>query len=71
MIQRIQDEVHRFAITFHRNLRGKSATQSSLDEIEGVGPKRKRMLLQHFGSIEKIKQAERSIHKTWNPRPYC
>lgn len=39
LIQRIQDEVHRFAITFHRNLRGKSATQSSLDEIEGVGPK--------------------------------
>ena len=59
LIQRIQDEVHRFAITFHRNLRGKSATQSSLDEIEGVGPKRKRMLLQHFGSIEKIKQAEK------------
>lgn len=57
LIQRIQDEVHRFAITFHRQLRGKSAFQSSLDEIEGIGQKRKRLLIQHFGSIDKIKEA--------------
>ncbi|TFB24969.1 excinuclease ABC subunit UvrC [Filobacillus milosensis] len=57
LIQRIQDEVHRFAISFHRQLRGKSAIQSSLDEIEGIGPKRKRLLIQHFGSIDQIKQA--------------
>lgn len=57
LIQRIQDEVHRFAITFHRQLRGKSAIQSSLDEIEGIGPKRKRLLVQHFGSIEQIQKA--------------
>ena len=57
LVQRIQDEVHRFAITFHRQLRGKSAIQSSLDEIEGIGPKRKRLLIQQFGSIEQIKDA--------------
>ncbi|MGM8215541.1 excinuclease ABC subunit UvrC [Bacillaceae bacterium W0354] len=58
LIQRIQDEVHRFAITFHRQLRGKTAFQSSLDEIDGIGPKRKRLLIQHFGSIEQIKLAD-------------
>src|SRR5690625_545684 len=57
LVQRIQDEVHRFAITFHRQLRGKSAFQSSLDNIEGIGPKRKRLLMRHFGSIEKIKES--------------
>ncbi|WP_188206352.1 excinuclease ABC subunit UvrC [Alkalibacillus aidingensis] len=57
LIQRIQDEVHRFAITFHRQLRGKGAVQSTLDEIEGVGPRRRQLLLQHFGSIDDIKQA--------------
>ncbi|GAA0456595.1 excinuclease ABC subunit UvrC [Alkalibacillus silvisoli] len=57
LIQRIQDEVHRFAITFHRELRGKGAVQSTLDEIEGIGPKRRQLLMQHFGSIEGIKNA--------------
>ncbi|MBD1381151.1 excinuclease ABC subunit UvrC [Metabacillus arenae] len=57
LLQRIQDEVHRFAITFHRQLRGKSAFQSVLDNIPGVGEKRKKMLLKHFGSIKKMKEA--------------
>lgn len=57
LLQRIQDEVHRFAITFHRQVRGKSMIQSSLDGIPGVGEKRKRKLLRHFGSVKKIKEA--------------
>ncbi|MFK2824563.1 excinuclease ABC subunit UvrC [Bacillus sp. B190/17] len=57
LLQRIQDEVHRFAITFHRQLRGKSAIQSVLDDIAGVGPKRKQQLLKHFGSVKKLKEA--------------
>lgn len=57
LLQRIQDEVHRFAITFHRQIRKKSAFASVLDGIEGVGEKRKRLLLKHFGSVEKMKEA--------------
>ncbi len=57
LLQRIQDEVHRFAITFHRQLRGKSMLKSSLDDIPGIGEKRKKMLLNHFGSIKKMKEA--------------
>ncbi|HET7656874.1 MAG TPA: excinuclease ABC subunit UvrC [Bacillales bacterium] len=57
LLQRIQDEVHRFAITFHRQVRGKSMIQSSLDGIEGIGEKRKRNLIRHFGSVKKIKEA--------------
>lgn len=56
-VQRIQDEVHRFAITFHRQLRGKSMYHSVLDEIQGIGPKRKKLLYQHFGSIENMREA--------------
>lgn len=57
LLKRIQEEVHRFAITFHRQQRGKTMLQSVLDEIPGVGPKRKQLLYRHFGSIEKMKQA--------------
>lgn len=57
LLQRIQDEVHRFAITFHRQLRGKNAIHSLLDEISGVGEKRRKQLLKHFGSLKKIKEA--------------
>lgn len=57
LLQRIQDEVHRFAITFHRQLRGKSAFQSILDDIKGIGPVRKKTLLRHFGSLNKMKKA--------------
>lgn len=57
LLQRIQDEVHRFAITFHRQQRGKHSIASSLDGIEGIGPKRKKVLLKHFGSIKKMQAA--------------
>jgi excinuclease ABC subunit C len=57
LLQRIQDEVHRFAITFHRQTRSKTFFQSVLDEIPGVGEKRKRQLLKHFGSVKKMKEA--------------
>ncbi|PQC30931.1 excinuclease ABC subunit UvrC [Enterococcus mundtii] len=54
LLQRIQDEVHRFAITFHRQLRSKNSFASRLDEIEGLGPKRKKMLLKEFKSLKNI-----------------
>lgn len=57
LLQRIQDEVHRFAITFHRQLHGKSIIQSTLDIIPGVGDKRKKQLLKYFGSLKKLKEA--------------
>lgn len=57
LLQRIQDEVHRFAITFHRQLRGKNAFQSLLDEIPGIGEKRRKLLLKTFGSVKKMKEA--------------
>ena len=57
LLQRIQDEVHRFAITFHRQIRGKSSFQSALDGVPGIGEKRKKQLLKHFGSIKKMKEA--------------
>lgn len=57
LIQRIQDEVHRFAIRFHRQVRGKGFLQSQLDKIDGIGPKRRKLLLSHFRSVENIKQA--------------
>ncbi|MBH0345509.1 excinuclease ABC subunit C [Bacillus thuringiensis serovar muju] len=57
LLQRIQDEVHRFAITFHRQLHGKSVIQSALDDIPGIGDKRKKILLKHFGSLKKMKEA--------------
>lgn len=58
LVQRIQEEVHRFAITFHRQLRGKGLIQSELDKINGVGPKRRNLLLTHFKSIDAIREAE-------------
>ncbi|MEI3605901.1 excinuclease ABC subunit UvrC [Pseudogracilibacillus sp. SE30717A] len=57
LVQRIQEEVHRFAITFHRQLRGKGVIQSELDKIPGVGAKRRNLLLTHFKSIQAIKEA--------------
>ena len=57
LLQRIQDEVHRFAITFHRQLRSKNSFSSQLDGIEGLGPKRKQNLMKHFKSLTKIKEA--------------
>lgn len=57
LIQRIRDEAHRFAITFHRQVRGKENLRSSLDQISGVGKERRKQLLKHFGSVSKIKEA--------------
>ncbi|WP_275983501.1 excinuclease ABC subunit UvrC [Paenibacillus hamazuiensis] len=58
LLQRIQEEVHRFAITFHRETRAKSMVVSQLDAIPGIGEKRRKALLKHFGSVKKIKEAE-------------
>ncbi|RVT65005.1 excinuclease ABC subunit UvrC [Niallia taxi] len=57
LLQRIQDEVHRFAISFHRQIRSKNAFQSMLDDISGIGEKRRKLLLKTFGSVKKMKEA--------------
>ncbi|HPS87129.1 MAG TPA: excinuclease ABC subunit UvrC [Spirochaetota bacterium] len=57
LIQRIRDEAHRFAVTYHRNLRDKKLTSSILDTIPDIGDKTKKLLLNHFGSVEKISEA--------------
>lgn len=57
LLQRIQDEVHRFAITFQRKTRSKNALSSRLDDIQGVGPKTRTKLLKEFGSVKKMKEA--------------
>ena len=57
LITRIQDEAHRFAITYHRNLRSKDQIHSVLDDIEGIGPVRRMALMRSFGDVEKISQA--------------
>jgi excinuclease ABC subunit C len=57
LVQRIRDEAHRFAVTYHRQVRSKSGMQSALDSIPGVGPKRKRALLRKFGSLKNIREA--------------
>ena len=57
LLQRLRDEAHRFAVTYHRKLRAKSAVRSALDEIAGVGPTRKRALLRVFGSTRHMKGA--------------
>lgn len=57
LVQRIQEEVHRFAITFHRNVRSKNSFTSKLDEIRGVGPKTRTKVLRHFKSMKKLKEA--------------
>jgi excinuclease ABC subunit C len=57
LVKRVRDEAHRFAIAYHRELRGKAMTASELDEIEGVGPKRKKALLKEFGSLKRLREA--------------
>ncbi len=59
LLQRVRDEAHRFALDHHRSRRGKAMTTSLLDELHGVGPKRKRALLEHFGSPERLVAASR------------
>ena len=58
LIQRIRDEAHRFAITYHRKLRNHAARRSALDAVPGIGPKRKRTLLRKFGSLKALREAE-------------
>ncbi|MDP9181059.1 MAG: excinuclease ABC subunit UvrC [Chloroflexota bacterium] len=57
LVQRVRDEAHRFAITYHRDVRKKSGLRSALDDVRGVGPKRKKALLRKFGSVRAIKDA--------------
>ncbi|HEX6473919.1 MAG TPA: excinuclease ABC subunit UvrC [Candidatus Limnocylindria bacterium] len=57
LVQRIRDEAHRFAITYHRNVRGKRALRSVFDDVPGIGPARKKALLKRFGSVRRIKEA--------------
>ncbi|MEN6357469.1 MAG: excinuclease ABC subunit UvrC [Armatimonadota bacterium] len=57
LIQRVRDEAHRFAVSYHRNLRGKTMRASVLNDIPGIGPKRRKELMKHFGSVEKIMDA--------------
>ena len=58
LVTRIQDEVHRFAVEYHRKLRAKAQVKSVLDDIEGIGPTRRMALIRHFGDVEKIKLAQ-------------
>ena len=57
MLQHLRDESHRFAIGFHRELRRKQVANSLLDDIPGIGKKRKMLLLNHFGSVREIRKA--------------
>ena len=57
LVQRIRDEAHRFAVTYHQKVRGKRATRSVLDDVDGVGPARKRALLRRFGSVRAMREA--------------
>jgi excinuclease ABC subunit C len=57
LMQRIRDEAHRFAVTYHRQLRAKAQTRSALDEMPGIGPARKRALLRVFGSTRQLRRA--------------
>jgi len=57
LVQRLRDEAHRFAITYHKNLAAKKYRQSELDRVPGIGPKRKKALLSALGSVDRIKAA--------------
>jgi excinuclease ABC subunit C len=57
LVQRIRDEAHRFAITYHRQVRARTGLRSALDEVQGIGPKRKRELLRRFGSVKGVRAA--------------
>lgn len=57
LIQRVRDEAHRFGVTYHRNLRGKQSLHSSLDDVPGIGPKRRQALMKKFGSIKAMREA--------------
>jgi len=57
LLQRVRDEAHRFAISYHRHVREKAGLTSGLDEVPGIGPRRKQALLKHFGSLDAIREA--------------
>jgi excinuclease ABC subunit C len=57
LVQRIRDEAHRFAVTFHRDRRSKAQIRSGLDDVKGIGPARKKALIKHFGSVKAIREA--------------
>jgi excinuclease ABC subunit C len=57
MVQRIRDEAHRFAITYHRDLRRKASVRSKFDDLPGVGPRRRAALLRVFGSLKRVREA--------------
>jgi excinuclease ABC subunit C len=61
LLQRVRDEAHRFAITYHRTLKNKRDFQSMLDNIPGIGASRKRTLLEYFGDIRKIREASLDV----------
>src|SRR5262249_10668784 len=69
LLQQVRDEAHRFAITYHRQLRGKKMTVSVLDEVAGLGPTRKKRLLKEFGSVKKIRTLtlEELVALSWLP----
>lgn len=57
LLQRVRDEAHRFAITYHRSKRSKSVKESALDEVPGLGPARRQALIKHFGSVKRLREA--------------
>jgi len=57
LLERLRDEAHRFAITHHRKLRNKATLRSSLEDLPGVGPGRRKLLLRHFGSLKQVRAA--------------
>lgn len=58
LLQQIRDEAHRTAITYHRKLRIKKNVRSALDDIPGIGPAKRKLLLKHFGSLKKLREAD-------------
>jgi excinuclease ABC subunit C len=69
LLQQVRDEAHRFAITYHRQLRGKKMTLSVLDDVPGLGPTRKKRLLKEFGSVKKMRELdeEQFLAISWLP----
>ena len=68
LLQRIRDEAHRFAITFHRSLRDKRTLKSELEDIKGIGKKTAQKLLTEFGSVEKIKEAMKENYEEFEKK---
>jgi excinuclease ABC subunit C len=69
LLQQVRDEAHRFAITYHRKLRGKAMTRSALDDVPGLGPVRRTRLLKEFGSLKRLRalSEEELLAVTWLP----